>query len=250
MHTYYVSWFLLKQFCHLHLTKLNYLGTFSQMFYCVSLNWTVFKMCSRLCFFSLGEIRPYLLLCWQPLGPVSSQAVWIMLLPQECGSNSELVGFYGKTPHCCCSVQISVRTHCSVLIHHSSGVFQKSLKNKWVAAFAPLNLVVICPSITDYWFERSHLSQQGQYLDTTASFAESHSQMYPNHMKWVGFSLSHPTAGKLFRPHHSDSAADHHPVAHLSLHLAMSHSFPLTSTFYFNFFSFFSPLCCHPFLTE
>lgn len=40
----------------------------------------------KIVFFPLEEIRPYL--CWQPPRPISSHADWIMLLPQECGSNS------------------------------------------------------------------------------------------------------------------------------------------------------------------
>lgn len=51
-HTYLVSLLLfINQFCHLHPgTKLNKLRTFFLMFYFLSLNWTVFKMCSRLRF--------------------------------------------------------------------------------------------------------------------------------------------------------------------------------------------------------
>lgn len=186
-------------------------------------------------FFSLGKIRLYL--CWQPPRPVCSTADWIWNVCLAL-NGATLVGFSGKT-HCCWSVQLSVRTHCSVFTHHSSGAFQKSLKNKWVAAFALLNFVVICPSITDCWFERSHLSPQGQYLDATS--AESHPQMHPNDMTWVGFSLSHPTAGKMLRPHHTECCRSSSTCP-----AELTHSnttlFSLPSTFDFNFYNLFKIL--------
>lgn len=203
------------------------------MFCCLSLNWTAFRMYSRLCFSLLGKSGF--------ISAGSHQGQFAALLT-EFGmclalNGATLVAFSGKT-HCCWSVQLSVRTHCSVFTHHSSGVFQKSLKNKWVAAFALLNFVVICPSITDCWFERSHLSPQGQYLDATS--AESHPQMHLNHMKWVGFSLSHPTAGKLLRPQHTECcrSSSSCPAKLTHSNIAMPHSFPSHQHFY-SFYFFF-----------
>lgn len=71
-------------------------------------------------------------------------------------------------------------------------------------------------------------------------------------LNWgLDFLLLHPSTGKLFKPHHTDSNGNHLPVANLSSHMVTAHSsFPsrehllLTSTAFF-FVFFFNP-CSHP----
>lgn len=63
-------------------------------------------------------------------------------------------------------------------------------------------------------------------------------------LNWgLDFLLLHPSTGKLFKPHHTDSNGNHLPVANLSSHMVTAHSsFPsrehllLTSTAFFLFF--------------